>query len=102
MGGGKPSPLLPWFVLVCGAVRGRLQRAARLVLLVAKRSELFFPSYLPGRFAGGSNLLGQGGRGRGGCPIGGEGRVPCDRPHAAKEKDPTAFLSFFFFLCLLA
>lgn len=67
-----------------------------------QNTELSFPSYLPGCFAGGSNLLSQGGRGmgapRGAFHVGWEGEIPYDRSCTAKEKDPTAFLSHFFSL----
>lgn len=99
-------PGLFWSVRTSGAVRGRLQRAARLVLLVAKHSELAFPGYLPGRFAGGSNLLSQGGRGMGaahkkGVLLVGRGESPVTDHTQRKKKILQPFSSVFYF-CLLA
>lgn len=97
-GAGKPYPLLP----NCSGLCGENCRAAWLVLFVAKHcvALLQLPPWLlcwwfkpaqPRRERDECSP-------QGAFYAGWEGEILCDRPHTAKEKDPTAFLSLFYSL----
>ena len=98
--------LLPVCSGLCGQARlcgAGCSEQLSLCFLWPNTHELAFPSYLPGRFAGGSNLLGQGGRGMGAAcekdvMLIGKGRslVIDHTGEKKKKRDPTAFLSHFF------